>query len=132
LGNDDNPARDGSAPNTGEPAPAAASGESAKVDVQATPVASGMTPVALRIEPRPAAREEDTLLSAPTPADRLELLLEDRLSEFEQHLDLLASRISVLEKRRSTTPKASNPHPWVWIAFLAGLAIIWKLLIYFH
>jgi hypothetical protein len=69
----------------------------------------------------------DTLLSAPPPADRLELLLDDRLAEFQQRIDLLEQRLHVLEKR--PTPVAQLERPWwVWIAFLLFLAIGWQLL----
>jgi hypothetical protein len=87
-----------------------------------TPVAGFDRPASL---PRP---DEDTLLSAPRPADRLELLIEDRLASFESRLDSMESRLEALERRKQPEPAEPSGRWWIWAFFLLALAIAWKAL----
>jgi len=72
----------------------------------------------------------DTLLSAGKPADRLELLLEDRLAVVDERLRELDARIAVLEEPKP--PAMSLPvarqKPWLWLVFLIALVAIFQLL----
>lgn len=84
----------------------------------------------------PAASEpSDTLLSAGKPADRLELLLEDRLAvvderlrEVDRRLHDVDSRLLVLEQKRSIVAPEPRQKPWLWIAFLIALVVVFQLL----
>jgi hypothetical protein len=84
----------------------------------------------------PAASEpSDTLLSAGKPADGLELLLEDRLAvvdermrEVDQRLHELDSRLLVLEQKKSIAAPEPRQKPWLWIAFLIALVVVFQLL----
>ena len=72
----------------------------------------------------------DTLLSAGKPADRLELLLEDRLAVVDERLRELDARLAVLEEPKP--PVISLPvarqKPWLWIVFLIALVAVFQLL----
>jgi hypothetical protein len=77
----------------------------------------------------------DTLLSAGRPADRLELLLEDRLATvderlrgFERDLHEVDSRLLVLEQKKSIAAPEPRQKPWLWIAFLIALVVVFQLL----
>lgn len=77
----------------------------------------------------------DTLLSAGKPADRLELMLEDRLAvvderlrEIEQSVHQAESRLLVLEQKKSSVAPEPRQKPWVWIAFLIALVVVFQLL----
>jgi len=84
----------------------------------------------------PAASEPtDTLLSAGKPADRLELLLEDRLAvvderlrEVDRRLHEVDSRLLVLEQKKSIVAPEPRQKPWLWIAFLIALVVVFQLL----
>ena len=87
------------------------------------------TPVAGASSSDTAPRaEEDTLLSAPRPADRLELVVEDRLAGFEQRLEALEARIDAVERRKAPEPSEASGRWWIWIFFLLALAVAWKAL----
>ena len=92
---------------------------------------------------RPAQPEElavvsepsDTLLSAGRPADRLELLLEDRLAvvderlrEVDERLLEVDSRLLVLERKKSIAAPEPRQRPWLWIVFLLALVVVFQLL----
>lgn len=85
---------------------------------------------AARPEPEPSVVSEpgDTLLSAGKPAERLELLVEDRFYALDERLRQLESRLAVLEQRKSIAVVEPRHKPWLWIAFLVGLAVIFQLL----
>ena len=84
----------------------------------------------------PAASEpSDTLLSAGKPADRLELLLEDRLAvvderlrEVDRRLHDVDSRLLILEQKKSIGAPEPRQKPWLWIAFLIALVVVFQLL----
>ena len=70
----------------------------------------------------------DTLLSAGRPADRLELMLEDRLSGVDERLRELDSRLNILEQKKSVPAPAPQQKPWLWIAFLIAVVAVFQLL----
>ena len=77
----------------------------------------------------------DTLLSAGKPADRVELLVEDRLVEVERHLQEVDehlhevdSRLLVVERKKSLAAPERRQAPWVWCAFLIAFFVIFQLL----
>ena len=84
----------------------------------------------------------DTLLSAGKPADRVELLVEDRLVEVERHLrevderlhevderlHEVDSRLLVVERKKSLAAPERRQKPWVWFAFLIAFVVIFQLL----
>jgi hypothetical protein len=70
----------------------------------------------------------DTLLSAGKPADRLELLVEDRLAVVDERLRELDARLSELERKKSTALPEPRLKPWLWLAFLIALAVVFQLL----
>jgi hypothetical protein len=120
------------------PATPRVSGEQlAGVDAAAldTPLPESSTRPAHTEEPAAASEPSDTLLSAGKPADRLELLLEDhlagmdqRLHEVDARLHELDTRLAVLEQRKPTSAPEPRQKPWLWIAFLIGLVVVFQLL----
>jgi len=77
----------------------------------------------------------DTLLSAGKPADRLELLLEDRLAvvdqrlrEVDERLHDVDSRLLVLEQKKSIAAPEPRQKSWLWIAFLIAIVVVFQLL----
>jgi hypothetical protein len=72
----------------------------------------------------------DTLLSAGKPAERWELVLEDRMGVLDRRLEELETRLASLERKRprDAAGPVSRPKPWLWIAFLIGVAIVFQLL----
>jgi hypothetical protein len=80
-------------------------------------------------EPGVPSEPSDTLLSAGKPAHRLELLLEDRLAEVDQRLCELDGRLANLEQKKSiAAPEPRQQKPWLWVAFLIALAVVFQLL----
>jgi hypothetical protein len=102
----------------------------------ATPLVSGEQPVAtpsvqveFGLEPGLPSQPSDTLLSAGKPADRFELLVEDRLVGIEERLRELEGRLAILEhKKTSVRPEPRRQQPWLWIAFLIALVVVFQLL----
>ena len=86
------------------------------------------TPSVIRaVDPRAAAPVSDTLMSAPT-LTREDLALEERLSTAERNLSELMLRVDRLE-RRPPEGQVEAPHlRWIWLVFLAALAIAWQIL----
>lgn len=70
----------------------------------------------------------DTLLSVPAPASRDELALDERLSSLERRLDALQSRLELLERQGRRGSESPERGYWVWLLFLAALALAWQLL----
>ncbi len=77
----------------------------------------------------------DTLLSAGKPADRVEVLLEDRLvavderlREVDAHLREADGRLLVLEQKKSIGAPEPRQKPWLWIAFLIAIVVVFQLL----
>jgi hypothetical protein len=79
--------------------------------------------------PSSSGEPSDTLLSAGKPADRLELMLEDRLALVDERMRELDARLAILEQKKSVRPAAESlPRPWLWIAFLIALVVVFQLL----
>ena len=76
----------------------------------------------------PASEPSDTLLSAGKPADRLEIMLEDRLLLVDERMRELEGRLAILEQKKSVAPVDARQKPWLWIAFLIGLVVVFQLL----
>jgi hypothetical protein len=85
------------------------------------------TPVAGALA-EPGRPEHDTLLSAPRPADRLELVVEDKLAGFEMRLDRLEARLETVERRKAAEPEQASGRWWIWVFFLLALAVAWRAL----
>lgn len=94
-----------------------------------TPLPDSSTRPASSPEPDASSEPSDTLLSAGKPADRLELLLEDRLAVVDERLRELDARLSVLEQKKtsSATPEPRQ-RPWLWIAFMVALVVVFQML----
>ncbi len=87
-------------------------------------MASGARPVT-HPETSPVS---DTLLSAPTPASREDLALDERLAVAARRLDELSRRVERLERLpRASTRPVERGYAF-WLIFLAGLAIAWQIL----
>ena len=83
-----------------------------------------------------ASEPGDTLLSAGKPADRVELLVEDRLvevderlHEVDERLHEVDSRLLVVERKKSLAAPERRQKPWVWFAFLIAFVVIFQLLL---
>ena len=96
---------------------------------ESTPLPESSTRTA-QLPDEAAARSEpsDTLLSAGKPADRLEVMLEDRLAVVDERLRELDQRVSVLEQRKSIRLEEPRQKPWLWIVFLIALVVVFQLL----
>jgi hypothetical protein len=94
-----------------------------------TPLPESSTRTA-QLPDEPVARSEpsDTLLSAGKPADRLEVMIEDRLAVVDERLRELDQRLSVLEQRKSIRVEEPRQKPWLWIVFLIALVVVFQLL----
>ena len=111
------------------PATPRVSGEvAAGFSASETPVPQSSTRAAQLPEPPPVSEPGDTLLSAGKPADRLELLFEDRLATVDDRLRQLESRLEVLEQKKSIRVEQPRERPWLWIAFLIALVVVFQLL----
>ena len=117
-------------PASGAPATPRVSGEvSTGIDPTDTPQPhSNLRHAQLPDEPDVVSVPGDTLLSAGKPADRLELMLEDRFGTLEDRLRQIDSRLAVLEQKKSMPPPEPRQKPWLWIAFLIGLVVVFQLL----
>jgi hypothetical protein len=121
---------------SGPPATPRASGEQqAGLAELEAPLPVSSTRAAEPPEAPVPSEPSDTLLSAGKPADRLELMLEDRLAvvddrlrEMEEQLHEATSRLLVLEQRKSSVAPEPRRKPWVWIAFLIALVVVYQLL----
>lgn len=73
----------------------------------------------------------DTLLSLPTPAKREEIL-DERLSAVESRLGELTRRLDALERRSIHLGENPERPRWIWLAFLAVLALAWQIMARFR
>jgi hypothetical protein len=87
-----------------------------------------LEPAGAVFEAAVASEPSDTLLSAGKPADRLELLLEDRLAIVDERLREVDARLAVLERKKAAVVPESRQKPWLWIAFLIALVVVFQLL----
>lgn len=125
------PERDANDPASKPPNTPRVSGEvQARLElVDSTPLPESSTRAALLPEePAVTSEPSDTLLSAGKPADRLELLLEDKLMVVDERLRELDQRLAVLEQRKSVRAPEPRAKPWLWIAFLIALVVVFQLL----
>lgn len=97
---------------------------------RAEPVSLSPAPADLGASPEPGAVSEpsDTLLSAGKPADKLELLLEDRLALVDERLRELDERLAKLERKKPNASPEPRQKPWLWLAFLIALVVVFQLL----
>jgi len=70
----------------------------------------------------------DTLLSAGKPADRLEVMLEDRLASVDERLRDIDARLAILERKKSSATPEPRQKPWLWLAFLVALVVVFQVL----
>jgi len=127
---------DQAAPESGAPQAPRASGEVPGSGLaEDTPLPESSTRAAQLPDAPVPSEPTDTLLSAGKPADRLELMLEDRLAVVDDTLALvherlreLDARLSGLERRKSTVAPAPRQKSWLWLAFLIALAVVFQLL----
>jgi hypothetical protein len=99
------------------------------VAAESTPLPESSTRAAqLPDEPAVASEPSDTLLSAGKPADRLEVMLEDRLAVVDERLRELDQRLSVLEQKKPIRVEEPRQKPWLWIVFLIALVVVFQLL----
>jgi hypothetical protein len=121
---------------SGPPATPRASGEQQAGLAQVeTPLPVSSTRAAEPLDAPVPSEPSDTLLSAGKPADRLELMLEDRLAvvderlrEVEQQLREADTRLHVLEQKKASVAPEPRQKPWLWIAFLIALVVVFQLL----
>lgn len=93
----------------------------------AVPDSAEQTPSVIRpVDPKAAAPTSDTLMSAPT-LTRADLELEERLSVAERTVSELLLRVERLERRPTETAEASARPAWIWLVFLAALAVAWQI-----
>jgi hypothetical protein len=116
------------------------SGEVSATAVSGGPVVSIEPPASSTRHAQPeeaAALSEpsDTLLSAGKPAARLEVLLDDhlatvddRIAEVDMRLRDLDTRLLILEQKKSIKAPEPRQKPWLWIAFLIALIVVFQLL----
>lgn len=120
---------DTDAPGSGAPATPRVSGERKAAAPTETPLPESSTRAASLEQDAPASEEpNDTLLSAGKPADRLELMLEDRLAGVDEQLRELSARLAALEQNKTSSEPEPRLKPWLWIAFLIALVAIFQLL----
>jgi hypothetical protein len=90
--------------------------------------AADQTPSVIRpLETKSTPPTSDTLLSA-SQLTRGDLELNERLLQCERGIGELMLRVERLERR----PTESHPEPsrlrWLWLVFLAALALAWQIL----
>ncbi len=72
---------------------------------------------------------EDTLLSAPAPADHFEVDVERRLEETERRLDQVEADLARLAARPAAAERSLGHNPLFWVVFLLATAVAW---LFFH
>ena len=120
---------DAQTPASGAPTTPRASGEvvAGKLVLEEQPP-SNANPTLSAMPAAPPSEPSDTLLSAGKPAAKLELLLEDHQAFVEARLAELESRIEVLEQGKTSLAPETRQKPWLWIAFLIALVVVFQLL----
>ncbi len=125
---------------SGPPATPRVSGEVTTSAVASGELGSSVPPASSTRHARPeeaaaVSEPSDTLLSAGKPADRLEVLLEDRLAvvderiaEVDARLRDLDGRLAILEQKKSIGAPEPRQKPWLWIALLIALVVVFQLL----
>lgn len=117
------------APESGAPTTPRVSGEVAKGSLPAeTPLPASSTRAAEAGGDSAPSSPSDTLLSAGKPADRLEWLLEDRMAGVDERLRELDARLAVLEQKKTDAGPQPRQNPWLWIAFLVALVVVFQML----
>ena len=96
--------------------------------VDSTPLPESSTRAHSPEETAATSEPSDTLLSAGKPAERLEVLLEDKLLSVDERLREIDQRISVLEQKKSLRIEEPRAKPWLWIVFLIALVVVFQLL----
>lgn len=76
--------------------------------------------------------DPDTLISAPRPAPREALDPDERIRLLEDRVDELEARLRLLEKPRTESSEVRSQPWWIWLVFLLGLAVTWRLLQALH
>ena len=54
--------------------------------------------------------------------------VDERLRQVDAQLHELDTRLAVLEQRKPTSAPEPRQKPWLWIAFLIGLVVVFQLL----
>jgi hypothetical protein len=75
-----------------------------------------------------AGADPDTLISAPRPAEREDLEVGERFRLLEDRVDELEARLRLLERPRTGGAEPRSQPWWIWLVFLLGLAVTWRLL----
>ncbi len=131
---------DPAATRSGPPATPRVSGEVVTSVASVREIADTTPPTSNTRNARPeeasaVSEPSDTLLSAGKPADRLEVLLEDRMAvvderlrEVDARLREVDNRLLILEQKKSIGAPEPRQKPWLWIAFLIALVVVFQLL----
>ena len=131
---------DPTASESGPPATPRVSGEVFTSATSVRDIAGATPPASSTRNARPeeaaaVSEPSDTLLSAGKPADRLEVLLEDRLAivddriaEVDARLRDLDTRLLIFEQKKLIGAPEPRQKPWLWIAFLIALVVVFQLL----
>jgi hypothetical protein len=72
--------------------------------------------------------DPDTMISAPRPAEQDDLEIRQHVRLLEDRIDDLEARVRMVEQRRTEAPLGRAQPWWIWLIFLVGLAITWRLL----
>lgn len=87
-------------------------------------------PAARPARAAPERGSEDTLLSAPAPAEGFEVDFERRLEETERRLDQIEADLARFTGlHRTPTERPLGQTPLFWIVFLLAVAVAW---LFFH
>jgi hypothetical protein len=68
------------------------------------------------------------MISAPRPAEQDDLEIRQHVRLLEDRIDDLEARVRMVEQRRTEAPLGRAQPWWIWLIFLVGLAITWRLL----
>jgi hypothetical protein len=106
-----------------EPSPAIPDRDASATPLPASPTSRSRS--SLLAPPADSGPIGDTLLSAPTPAERWETKLEDRLAVARQRIEVLEARVRALETRASPdSAKTRVPSGLWWVGFLLLLVLM--------